>query len=213
VTRLTLLTHLLGVGIALLRTTLRIELINSRYYADLKARRVPVLFALWHGRMFLPIDAHRNESIVTMASNSGDGDIVTNWLENNGYLVTRGSTTRGGSEALRHMVRKVRLGHNVALTVDGPQGPARVVQAGVVRLARMTKAWILPISFSSSWPLFLRSWDRYLVPKPFSRNVVAYGAPFAVPPEMSDEVALEKIREALDTVTAEADRSAGTRPR
>jgi lysophospholipid acyltransferase (LPLAT)-like uncharacterized protein len=213
VTRLTFLTHLLGISTALLRTTLRVELINSRYYADLKARRVPILFALWHGRMFLPIDAHRNENIVTMASKSRDGNIIARWLESNGYLVTRGSTTRGGSEALRHMVRKVRLGHNVALTVDGPQGPARVVQAGVVRLARMTKAWILPISFSSSWPLFLRSWDRYLVPKPFSRNVVAYGAPFAVPPEMSDEVALAKIREALDAVTAEADRSAGARPR
>jgi lysophospholipid acyltransferase (LPLAT)-like uncharacterized protein len=77
----------------------------------------------------------------------------------------------------------------------------------------MTKAWILPISFSSSWPLFLRSWDRYLVPKPFSRNVVAYGTPFAVPPEMSDEAALDKIRLALDAVSAEADRSAGARPR
>ncbi len=212
-TRLTFLTHLLGISTVLLRTTLRVERINSRYYADLKDRRVPILFALWHGRMFLPIDAHRNENIVTMASKSRDGNIIARWLESNGYLVTRGSTTRGGSEALRHMVRKVRVGHNVALTVDGPQGPDRVVQAGVVLLARMTKAWILPISFSSSWPLFLKSWDRYLVPKPFSRNVVAYGAPFEVPPEMSDEAALAKIREALDAVTAEADRSAGTRPR
>ena len=129
-TRWTFLTHLLGISTALLRTTLRVELINSRYYADLKARRVPILFALWHGRMFLPIDAHRNENIVTMASKSRDGNIIARWLESNGYLVTRGSTTRGGSEALRHMVRKVRLGHNVALTVDGPRGPARVVQAG-----------------------------------------------------------------------------------
>jgi lysophospholipid acyltransferase (LPLAT)-like uncharacterized protein len=199
-------------SIALLRTTLRVELLNSERYADLKARRVPILFALWHGRMFLPIDAHRNEGIVTMASKSQDGNIITRWLENNGYLVTRGSTSRGGSEALRRMVRHVRSGHNVALTVDGPKGPARVVQSGVVRLARMTDAWILPISFSSSLPLFLRSWDRYLLPKPFSRNVVAYGEPFAVPQEMSDEIALAKIRAALDDVTAAADRGAGARP-
>jgi lysophospholipid acyltransferase (LPLAT)-like uncharacterized protein len=212
VNRLTLLTQVLGMSIALLRTTLRVELLNSERYADLQARRVPILFALWHGRMFLPIDAHRNEGIVTMASKSQDGNIITRWLENNGYLVTRGSTSRGGSEALRRMVRHVRSGHNVALTVDGPKGPARVVQSGVVRLARMTDAWILPISFSSSLPLFLRSWDRYLLPKPFSRNVVAYGEPFAVPQEMSDEVALAKIRAALDDVTAAADRGARARP-
>ena len=100
------------------------------------------------------------------------------------------------------MVRQVRSGHNVALTVDGPRGPAHVVQAGVVRLARITGAWILPITFSSSWPLFLRSWDRYLLPKPFSQNVVAYGEPFAVSQEMSDEAALEKIRASLDEVTS-----------
>ena len=147
-----------------------------------------------------------------MASKSGDGHIITRWLENNGYLVARGSTTRGGSEALRQMVRQVRSGHNVALTVDGPRGPARVVQAGVVRLAQMTKAWILPISFSSSSPLFLASWDRQLVPKPFSRNFVAYGEPFAIPSDMPDDAALAKIRIALDEVTAEADAHAGTRP-
>lgn len=211
-TRLTLLTQLLGMSIALLRATLRVELLNGRHYVELQERRVPILFALWHGRMFLPIDAHRHEGIVTMASQSRDGNIITRWLENNGYLVTRGSTSRGGSEALRRMVRQVRLGHNIALTVDGPQGPARVVQSGVVLLARITKAWILPISFSSTWPLFLPSWDRYLLPKPFSRNVVAYGEPFAVPREMPDEVALAKIRAALDEVTTEADRSAGSLP-
>jgi lysophospholipid acyltransferase (LPLAT)-like uncharacterized protein len=212
VTRSTLLTYLLGFATAVLRSTLRVELLHSKKYLDLQARRVPILFALWHGRMFLPIDAHRHTGIVTMASKSADGDIIAGWLENNGYLVTRGSTTRGGSGALRHMIRRVRSGHNVALTVDGPQGPARVVQPGVVRLARLTKAWILPISFSSSWPLPLSSWDRFLVPKPFSCNFVAYGEPFAISKEMSDETALAKICVALDDVTEEADRAAGIRP-
>lgn len=208
---LSLLAQSLGISIALLRMTLRVELLNRRHYADLRNRGVPILFAAWHGRMFLPLDTHRNENIVTMASKSGDGHIVSRWLEKNGYLVTRGSTSRGGSEALRRMARQVRSGRHAALTVDGPRGPARVVQAGVVRLARITKAWILPVSSASSWPLFLSSWDRYLVPKPFSRNVVAYGEPFAVAEDMPEDVALAKVRDALDHVTAEADRSAGTR--
>jgi lysophospholipid acyltransferase (LPLAT)-like uncharacterized protein len=195
--------------VALLRATLRVELLHRKKFLDLEARRVPILLALWHGRMFLPIDAHRHAGIVTMASQSEDGEIIARWLENNGYLVTRGSTSRGGSEALRHMVRRVRSGHHAALTVDGPQGPARVVQPGVIRLARLTEAWILPISFSSSRPLLLSSWDRFLLPKPFSRNVVAYGDPFAISKEMPDEAALAKVRAALDDVTAEADRAAG----
>lgn len=188
------------------------ESLNRRYYTELKARRVPILFATWHGRMFLPLNAHRHESIVTMASKSRDGHIITRWLENNGYLVTRGSTTRGGSEALRRMVRYVRAGRHVALSVDGPRGPACVVQAGIVRLARLTKAWILPVSSSSSSPLFLSSWDRYLLPKPFSRNVVVYGEPFAVPNDMSDNDALAKVRAALDHVTVAADGNAGIQP-
>lgn len=210
-TRLTLLTQLLAISIALLRPTLRVERLNRRFFTDLRARRVPILFATWHGRMFLPLNAHRNQNIVTMASKSQDGHIVTGWLEKNGYLVTRGSTTRGGSEALRRMIHHVRSGRNVALSVDGPRGPAQVVQAGVVRLARLTKAWILPVSSSSSNPLFLSSWDRYLVPKPFSRNVVAYGEPFIVSEDMSDAAALAQLGAALDEVTAQADRSTGTR--
>lgn len=208
-TRSTLLAHSLRAAVALLRATLRVELLHRKKFLDLEARRVPILLALWHGRMFLPIDAHRHAGIVTMASQSEDGEIIARWLENNGYLVTRGSTSRGGSEALRHMVRRVRSGHHAALTVDGPQGPARVVQPGVIRLARLTEAWILPISFSSSRPLLLSSWDRFLLPKPFSRNVVAYGDPFAISKEMPDEAALAKVRAALDDVTAEADRAAG----
>jgi lysophospholipid acyltransferase (LPLAT)-like uncharacterized protein len=202
----------LGAAIALLRATLRVELLHGEYFADLRSRRIPILFSLWHGRMFLPIDAHRREGIVTMASKSADGDIITGWLEDNGYVVVRGSTTRGGSEALRRMVHHVRAGRNVALTVDGPKGPARVVQPGVVRLARLTGAWILPISFSSSSPMFFRSWDRYLVPKPFSRNFVSYGEPFPIERELSDEAALTKIGAAIDQITEEADKMAGICP-
>ncbi len=130
----------------------------------------------------------------------------------NGYVVVRGSTTRGGSQALRGMVRLVRSGRHAALTVDGPKGPPRVVQPGVVQLARLTGAWILPITSSSSGARFLASWDRFLVPYPFSKGVVAYGEPFPIPPDISDETALARIASALDAATAQADAAAGVRP-
>ena len=125
------------------------ERLHFEHYQELKARGVPILFALWHGRMYLSIQAHRGEGIATMASQSKDGEWIAQWLEANGYVVVRGSTTRGGSQALRGMVRLVRSGRHAALTVDGPKGPPRVVQPGVVQLARLTGAWILPITSSA----------------------------------------------------------------
>ncbi len=210
--RSAILARLAGISIALLRSTLRSERLHFERYLELRGRGVPILFALWHGRMFLPIQAHRNQGIVTMASQSEDGEIIARWLERNGYRVVRGSTTRGGGEALRQMVRQVRSGRHAALTVDGPTGPPRVVQRGAVELARLTGAWILPITYSSARPRFLRSWDRYLLPAPFSGNVVAYGETFPIPEGMSDAAALSKIAAALDDATREADARAGVTP-
>lgn len=204
-----ILSSLLGAAIAVHRATLRVEMLHLERYQDLKSRNVPILFALWHGRMYLSIQAHRNQGIVTMASQSKDGELIARWLEKNGYVVVRGSTTRGGGQALREMVRQVRSGRHAALTVDGPKGPARVVQPGVVQLARLTGAWVLPITSSASRPHFFESWDRYLLPWPFSKAVVAYGEPFPIPEEEPEDAALARIASALDRSTAEADAEAG----
>jgi hypothetical protein len=207
-----ILSRLAGALLFLHRSTLRVERVHFDRYVRLKARGVPILFALWHGRMFLSIQAHRQEGIVTMASRSNDGEIIAGWLERNGYSVVRGSSTRGGSEALREMVRRVRSGRAAALTVDGPTGPPREVQPGIVQLARLTGGWILPITSSSARPRFLSSWDRYLLPKPFSANVVLYGEPFPIDAANSDADAQERIANALDEATREADRALGITP-
>lgn len=206
------LSRLAGGVLFLHRATLTVERVHFERYLELKARGVPILFALWHGRMFLSIQAHRHEGIVTMASRSQDGAIIAGWLERNGYSVVRGSSTRGGSEALREMVRRIRSGRSAALTVDGPTGPPRRVQPGIVELARLTGGWILPITSSSARPRFLASWDRYLVPLPFSRNVVLYGDPFPVADQVPEREALERIAGALDEATREADMVTGITP-
>jgi lysophospholipid acyltransferase (LPLAT)-like uncharacterized protein len=208
-TRSAILARLAGISIAALRASVSIERLHAERYLELRARGVPILFALWHGRMFLPIQVHRHQGIVTMASQSKDGEIIGLWLERNGYAVVRGSTSRGGGEALRHMVRQVRGGRHAALTVDGPKGPPRIVQPGVVQLAKLTGAWILPITYASARGRYLGSWDRFLLPGPFSRNVVAYGDTFPIPVEMSEKAARARIGEAIDRATSEADAAAG----
>ena len=199
------LSRALGGVILAHRATLRTRYLNGERHRQLMAQGVPILFALWHGRMFLSIQAHRHQGIVTMASRSRDGEIIARWLERNGYVVARGSSSRGGGAAFKEMVRHMRAGRPGALTVDGPRGPARIVQPGIVELARVTGAWILPISFSSSRPRFLGSWDRYLLPLPFSVNVVAYGEGFPIPREQSASDAARKIADAIDRTTREAD--------
>ena len=198
---------------ALLRAlalTWRTETVHGEHYARFKTSGEPVVFALWHGRMLVPILRHREEGIATMASKSGDGEIIARWLARNGYLPVRGSTRKGGARGIVELVRHVERGRSAALTVDGPKGPPRVVQEGIVTLARRTGAWILPVSAGASRPRFLRSWDRYLVPRPFSRNFVVYGEPFRLGHETTD-AACRRIREGIDGATAEADRRAGIR--
>ena len=206
------LSRLVGAFLFLHRSTLSIRSIHRERFLALRERGVPILFALWHGRMYLSIQAHRGEGIVTMASRSKDGEVIARWLERNGYAVARGSSSRGGGAALREMVRAMRGGRHGALTVDGPRGPARVVQPGVVELARLTGAWILPISFSSRPARFLASWDRYLLPLPFSRNVVAYGEPFEIGKQSSAPAAERRIAEAIDRTTRDADEATGITP-
>jgi hypothetical protein len=201
-----------GAGILGLRATIRIEELHADREAALRARGVPILFTLWHGRMVLPILAHLHQGIVTMASRSKDGEIIARWLTRNGYVPARGSTGKGGSAALQDMIDVVRAGHAAALTIDGPKGPPRVVQPGILRLARDTGGWILPISGASTRPWFVRSWDRYLVPKPFSRCVVAYGEPFPIEAGTPEPDALRRIAAAVDAATLEADRAVGVRP-
>lgn len=203
---------LVGATILGLRATIRIEELDPEHQRGLAKRGVPYVYALWHGRMVLPILAHLHQDVVTMASRSKDGEIIARWLIRNGYVPARGSSSRGGGAALQEMIERVREGHPAALTVDGPKGPPRVVQPGILRLVRETGAWVLPISGASSRPRFVRSWDRYLVPMPFSRNVVTYGAPFEVPDAQPDAEALRRIGEAVDAATRAADRAVGVVP-
>ena len=203
---------LIGGGILGLRATIRIEEIHMERERGLREKGVPFIYTLWHGRMVLCILAHLHEDIVTMASRSKDGEIIARWLERNGYVAVRGSTGKGGREALQEMVDYIGAGHRAALTIDGPKGPPRAAQLGILQLARKSGAWILPYSSACSRPYFLKSWDRYLAPKPFSRCVVVYGEPFQVPPEMSSREALQRIGTAVDEVTREADRAVGVVP-
>jgi lysophospholipid acyltransferase (LPLAT)-like uncharacterized protein len=173
-----LLGALLFVAVCLDRATLRSRVVGKERKAELAARGRPALHVLWHQRMVPSILAFGYRGAVTMASRSRDGEVIATFLRLYGFEVARGSSSRAGGPALKRMVDLLsgttRLG---ALTTDGPRGPARRSKPGLGLLCEALDAPVLPVGASSTRPKFLRSWDRFLVPRPFSACVVVLGAP------------------------------------
>lgn len=205
-----ILGFLVFVVVALWRATLRIRLVGEENRETIVARGRPVLHAIWHQRMVLGILKFPYHRVVTMASQSKDGDVIASFLFFWGFRAVRGSSSRGGGEALVEMVDALRgTTRWAALTPDGPRGPARRSKPGLFRLAEELDSPILPVGTSCNRPKFLDSWDRYLVPLPFAQAVVVFGPPVDRLPGESVEAFLARVDAAIDHETVEADRLCG----
>jgi len=184
-----------------LARTWRLEVRGEARWPTRDGARVPVVLCVWHGLMLAPIWSQRNRGIVALASEHGDGEIIARILERLGFAPpARGSSTRGGVRGLTTIVAALREGRTVAFTPDGPRGPARVPQAGVFVAAYRSGTPILPVAMHADHAWRLSSWDRYAVPKPFSRVRVAFGEPLA-PRFEGDQLAqgeVERLVAAMD---------------
>lgn len=167
--------------IRLITLTLRIRYINKEIVDNLLKEGKRIIFAFWHGRQFLLVNAHRKMNIVLMTSLSKDGELQTTILTKFGYKCVRGSTSKNAVAGLKGLVREIRDGMNSALAVDGPRGPKYEVKNGILFAAVMGNAVIIPVS-SSAKPSFIfkKAWDEYLLPLPFSKAVIVYGMPLFV---------------------------------
>ena len=151
----------------------------DQYAAVLASGRQPIL-ALWHGRILPGLHYFRGRGIVVLTSQNFDGEWIARILRRFGFGTARGSTSRGGVRALVQLRREMAGGRPAAFTVDGPRGPARVVQPGVAFLAGATGNPVLPYHIEASRQWTLRSWDRTQIPKPFSTVALVVGAPIEV---------------------------------
>jgi lysophospholipid acyltransferase (LPLAT)-like uncharacterized protein len=142
--------------------------------------RQPVM-AFWHGRILPATFYFRNHGIVVITSENFDGEWIARIIERFGYGTARGSTSRGARRAMLQMVRDMRRGAPAGFTVDGPRGPARVVQPGAVWLASATGNPVLPFHLEASSHWTTSSWDRTQIPKPFSTVALAIGEPIEIP--------------------------------
>jgi lysophospholipid acyltransferase (LPLAT)-like uncharacterized protein len=164
----------------LLARTWRIRVVNGDNVLKLRASELPFIFALWHGQLLPLLWHHRDEGVKILISEHRDGEMVARAAESLGYGLIRGSSTRGADRALISLVRELQAGREVAITPDGPKGPAGTFAPGALIAAQRSGSFILPVAAfaSSSWRL--KSWDRFMIPKPFARVTVAYGPPTKV---------------------------------
>lgn len=152
-----------------------------------------VLFAIWHETLAAAAWRYRNTNGHTLTSYSYDGELAARALRGFGLRAVRGSSSRGGAEALKQLQRALELIEIVGFTLDGPRGPRRVAKPGIAVLAYRSGMPIVPNAFAVSPAWRLRSWDRFCIPKPFARIVCAYGPPIPPPTDESPE-AIEACR-------------------
>jgi lysophospholipid acyltransferase (LPLAT)-like uncharacterized protein len=170
----------LVLGMGLLHTigrTWRIRVLNSQALAGLRDARLGFIFALWHGHLLPLLWHHRGEGVLVLISEHRDGELVARAAKSLGYGLIRGSTTRGGGRALISLVRELEAGREIAITPDGPRGPARKFAPGALVAAQRSDSFILPVVINADRAWRLRSWDRFMIPKPFARITIAYGDP------------------------------------
>lgn len=143
--------------------------------------------ALWHGRMLLAMPEHANQGHRVLVSPSDDGSLITALLERFGYGTVRGSSNKNPARALREILGLLESGGTIVITPDGPRGPRHKVNPGPAWIARATGFPIVPCGFACDRAWYLRSWDRFTIPKVGAQVVVVYGDLLHVPSSASDE--------------------------
>jgi lysophospholipid acyltransferase (LPLAT)-like uncharacterized protein len=165
------------------------------------------IYCVWHNRLALCLPIyygyvkHRyavpTSGMAALVSASKDGAFLAAVLECFGVQPVRGSTSRRGPQALLELTSWAQRGYDLAITPDGPRGPAYQVQEGVMSLAQITGLPIIPSSYHLNWKLQAKSWDRFQIPLPFARCDVRVGPPIRVPRECTGE-ARELLRQQLE---------------
>lgn len=212
---------IISISIKLLRawfSTCRINIIGRDIHDKYIIGPSPVVGATWHrGAIFL-VWFYRNQHPMIMFSPSKDGDLLAGFAEKLGIIPVRGSSSRGGREALEEMkdfLRRPTGVRKAATVLDGPRGPRYVAKSGMIVLAKDAGTPLLPIAVSA-WPAVTlkKTWDHTIIPMPFSRLTVVYRKPWHIPlttaPEEIEHYRRE-VEETLNAMMAEADADAGYR--
>jgi lysophospholipid acyltransferase (LPLAT)-like uncharacterized protein len=196
--------------IKIISSTYRIKIINPETEQNvLKMGKVPI-YASWHQRFFpgIALIGARNP-ISIMISQSRDGEMISKIATSFGWHPVRGSSSRGGSHALKELYKLIGQGYKVGHIVDGPRGPHGIVKSGLLLIAQQSGMPIIPTIISPEKKWVFNSWDRFMVPKPFSRIIIRFGDKIFVSNDTQGEAFEEKrfsIERMLEELYIETDK-------
>ncbi len=196
-------------AIYLLCSTFRVRITGRQYEKELEEKKKPVIYVFWHGRMlFFPYFYRFAHKYTILVSPSKDGEIVSRISSLFGFASVRGSGFKEGARALRRLMRILKEGKSVGIIGDGSRGPVFRAQKGIVKLAALSGAALLPMTYGARNKIVFQSWDKFIFPLPFTRVKVMYGSPIFVKRKINGEeekTLLLELENKLNAITKEAD--------
>ncbi|OGP89359.1 MAG: hypothetical protein A2031_06985 [Deltaproteobacteria bacterium RBG_19FT_COMBO_43_11] len=187
-------------AIRLYAVTFRMKIENESAWLDYLEQGGKALICFWHQHLFIAVwllSRYKKYQPSVMISKSLDGDIATRIVETAGGFSVRGSSSRGGRAALKEIISRIKQYRLAGHIMDGPQGPAGIVKDGAISMAHGADAAIVPLCVKADLAWYLHSWDRFMIPKPFTR-VTVYFYPKIILPSLKAEEDFEKQRKSLE---------------
>lgn len=182
--------------------TFRLTVENEARWKTLLSQGTPVLLCAWHQQFFAAIlyfKRYAGYQPGLMISRSRDGDLISGVANRVGWLTPRGSSSRGGKDAMAAMISHLNEHGFGAHILDGPRGPMGTIKPGIIRMAHATGARVVPFYVTADNAWFFNSWDRFLLPRPFSRVCITFGPDIRLEPVEKPE-AFEQQRRDLETL-------------
>ncbi len=174
---------------------------------------MPVIVVMWHGRIILgPKFTLKPKKHYAVISLHGDGVYVSDYMARHQITPIRGSSKKGALPAFKEAIKILKNGNLLVITPDGPRGPGMVLGGNVIGIAKMTGAAIIPYAQSMNRGFFLKTWDRFFIPLPFSKGVYAYGTPVWIKPDASADDMKKagiELQKQLNTITRQSDEYVG----
>lgn len=200
---------LLHAFICMLYRSMRVSTVGAEIFRSFVDRQEGFIGAFWHGRMLLMPFAYPGNCMHVLISSHRDGEIIANVMKRFNFGLVRGSSRRGGYEAMREMIHLLKDNKQLGITPDGPKGPAEHLKPGVAELARLSGKAVIPVTFSASSVFRASSWDRFMIPYPFSRGVLYIGEPLRYEKGEDMEAFRLRLERALQDANAKADEYVG----
>jgi len=189
---------LAAVVIRLLRLTMRVESLGEEVPRSFWQKQEPVVLAFWHDQLLLMVTGYRGPGAKILISASKDGELIARTMGHFGQGAVRGSSSRGGRAAFRAMLDLSKEPYDLVFTPDGPKGPRHTIKEGVVQLARLTGRPVIPMAFACSRGHRFASWDRFLLPYPFSRGVFSFGPALRYAQDDRPETYAARLQDAME---------------